>query len=137
MHDNVGGSRWAEFQPPASSILFDEGGPCVPPSPLPPGTTLGHDRPPRSGGNAEAHIAGQEFAIRVCSVLPGFSFRRSLEQLMRLGCQPRNFGGHEISTSIAEGTSTISLRDNHGLGPPKRISKTREFSSDRTTRRDA
>lgn len=38
------------------------------PSPLPPGITLDStsDRPPQSGGNAIAHIAGQEFAIRVC-----------------------------------------------------------------------
>lgn len=38
------------------------------PSPLPLGITLDStsDRPPRSGGNAIAHIAGQEFAIRVC-----------------------------------------------------------------------
>lgn len=39
------------------------------PSPLPPGITLGStsDRPPRGGGNAAAHIAGQEFAIRACT----------------------------------------------------------------------
>lgn len=35
------------------------------PSPLPPGITL-DDRLPRGGGNAAAHIAGQEFAIRAC-----------------------------------------------------------------------
>ncbi|KAK1136199.1 hypothetical protein K0M31_000764 [Melipona bicolor] len=32
------------------------------------GTTLGHDRPPRGGGNSNANIAEQEFATRVCSV---------------------------------------------------------------------
>lgn len=64
------------------------------PSPLPPGITLGSasDRPPRGGGNAAAHIAGQEFAIRVCAARLRLRSRLSLSNgpvLLWRSCQVR------------------------------------------------
>jgi len=68
-----------------NSILFHEGGLQV--FYTFPSTTWRHlgrapsDRPPRSGGNAAAHIAGQEFAIRAC-------VRASLRLRSRLSNEP-------------------------------------------------
>lgn len=109
---SAGGSLWAEFPSVFNSILFHEGGlqVLITPSPLShlvsPWGSVASDRPPRSGGNAAAHIAGQEFAIRVCrarlrlrsrfssqlSILPSgrlYVRPRDISDGYYTGCQPR------------------------------------------------
>lgn len=79
----AGGSLWAGFPSTFNSILFHEGGlqVLITPSPLShlvsPWGSVASDRPPWSGGNVAAHIAGQEFAIRVCRARLRFRSRSS------------------------------------------------------------
>lgn len=68
------------------------------------GTTLGHDRPSRGGGNANANIAEQEFAIRVCSPLPAPA---SASRLL-VACSVRFFAS-SIGPSVERQSSADSL----------------------------
>lgn len=85
------------------------------PSPLPPGITLGSasDRPPRGGGNAAAHIAGQEFAIRVCAARLRLRSRLSLSNgpvPSWRSCQVRFRAGCPTADEIEEPSVTVAVR---------------------------